>query len=321
MHLLRRFPQVGAPLGDGRLCLSTLGLLGPLLTEKNVDEVIARAAWLTKRQTEELVVSIQPRTAPRDGIRKLPVSVARATPGPDPEQESGIQSSPLPAPRGLGVRGGTGSDPADPVPPPLALTLEPAPRPQSRPTLEPISAGQWSLRVTLDGPLKADMQTLQNLLSHKIPTGSLTEVVREAVRCAIEKHGKRRGAVRPGRTRKGKGPAPRPAGERQPVSAEVTRQVWERDGGQCTYLSQDGRRCQSRWQLELDHVESPRQGGPATADELRLRCRPHNIFHAEQTFGRAHMAKFRRARRAWPVPGSTTPGGSAAGRERPPDIG
>jgi len=63
------------------------------------------------------------------------------------------------------------------------------------------------------------------------------------------------------------------------------------------------------------------QGGPATADELRLRCRPHNIFHAEQTFGRAHMAKFRRARRASPVPGSTTPGGSAAGRERPPDIG
>ena len=35
--------------------------------------------------------------------------------------------------------------------------------------------------------------------SHKVPDGDLTAVLREAVRCAVEHHGKRRGAVKPAR--------------------------------------------------------------------------------------------------------------------------
>ena len=168
------------------------------------------------------------------------------------------------------------------------------------------------MRVTLSTGQKEDLETLRALLSHKVPDGDLSAVLHEAIRCALEIHGKRRGAVRPERTRKVRPPKPRPAGERQPVSLAVMRQVWERDGGRCTFLSTDGRRCDSRWQLELDHVESARIGGPTTAEDLRIRCKPHNIFHAEQTFGRAFMAKFRRARRpASPRVESTTGAGSA----------
>jgi hypothetical protein len=92
-----------------------------------------------------------------------------------------------------------------------------------------------------------------------------------------------------------------PARKRQPStavetkirtpSAEVKREVWGRDGGRCTFIASDGRRCDSRWKLEFDHID---EAGPPTTANTRLRCRPHNILHAEQTYGRAHMDLFRR---------------------------
>jgi hypothetical protein len=59
-------------------------------------------------------------------------------------------------------------------------------------------------------------------------------------------------------------------------------------------VSPGGRRCEDRRRLELDHIEPVALGGPSTVDCLRLRCRAHNILHAEETFGRVFMARFRR---------------------------
>jgi hypothetical protein len=87
------------------------------------------------------------------------------------------------------------------------------------------------------------------------------------------------------------------AGNRRHVPAAIRREVWERDGGRCAWTSEDGRRCGSRWKLELDHVRPDALGGEATADNLRLTCRTHNALHAEQFFGRDHMARFCRASR------------------------
>jgi hypothetical protein len=56
----------------------------------------------------------------------------------------------------------------------------------------------------------------------------------------------------------------------------------------------DGRRCESRWKLEIDHIQPFALGGTPELHLLRLRCRPHNIHYAEQVYGREHMAQFRR---------------------------
>ena len=72
MRVLVRFPRLEAALRDGRLALSTIIVLGPVLTEENLDSLLARAAYRTKREVEELVVSLQPRPAPAPGLRKLP---------------------------------------------------------------------------------------------------------------------------------------------------------------------------------------------------------------------------------------------------------
>jgi hypothetical protein len=175
-----------------------------------------------------------------------------------------------------------------------------------------VSADKWSLRVTLDAALKEDLETLAMLLSHKVPKGDLGAVLREAIRCGIEKHGKRKGAVAPARKRirkAGSDPAVNPSA----IPAEVRREVWHRDGGRCVWNGKDGRCCGSRWQVEIDHVVPPSQGGTSTIGNLRCLCRRHNFLHAEHVYGREHMARFRREPGRTARTGEFTLAGESAG--------
>ena len=77
----------------------------------------------------------------------------------------------------------------------------------------------------------------------------------------------------------------------------VRNEVWKRDGGQCAFVGSTGRRCTSRHQLQLHHLDPFAMGGPPTAANLTLRCRAHNLHAAEQDFGREHIARKVAARR------------------------
>ena len=63
------------------------------------------------------------------------------------------------------------------------------------------------------------------------------------------------------------------------IPAPVRREVWSRDGGRCSYLDpHSGRRCGSRFLLELDHIVPFALGGSAEPGNLRLRCAAHHRF-------------------------------------------
>lgn len=65
------------------------------------------------------------------------------------------------------------------------------------------------------------------------------------------------------------------------IPAEVKREVWLRDGGQCAFVARNGRRCSERGFLEFHHVEPYSAGGVATTNNIQLRCRAHNGYEAE----------------------------------------
>ena len=57
------------------------------------------------------------------------------------------------------------------------------------------------------------------------------------------------------------------------IPAPVRREVWRRDGGCCSYVDpHSGRRCGSRFLLELDHIVPFALGGDAQPSNLRLHC-------------------------------------------------
>jgi hypothetical protein len=311
--------------------------LGQVLTPDNLDDLVARAAFKTKAEVDTIAASVKPRSAPADGIRRLPatapaVHVAgdpplRSAQAPESSLQTDLASARGPTPMAPPQEPNRDERAPATIPPPEPLP----PRP---PEVRAISGDHWSLRVTLDTEAKADLETLTMLLAHKNPTGDLAAVLKEALRCGVEKHGKRRGAVQPTSKRVGKtrsdepstvtaaaiglaaaapsaatAPAAAPATAGAPatrlvpaaptssngIPAEVRRRVWERDGGRCTFTSPDGTRCGSRWKLEFDHIIPKAVGGQSTVDGLRLRCRAHNLFHAEEAFGREHMDLFRRS--------------------------
>jgi hypothetical protein len=297
MRVLRRFPRLEPALRDGRLCASTASLLSQVLTDGNLEELVARAAYHTKAEVEEILVSLRPRPAPQEGIRNLPAPVP-ALAAVNALMEGSADGGPLfglPAPSRGSVDAVTEAAPA-------AIAPEHSPV-RSRPSpvkVEPVAEDRWSVRITLDAGTKAELETLKALLSHKIPNGDLGAVLREAIRCGIEKHGKRKGASSPAQARRqGEAGAAKPGhGSSKPSSrhipAPVRREVWQRDGGRCTFVGSDGCRCDSRWKLEFDHVVPSAFGGKSTADNIRLRCRGHNMHHAERVYGREHMDQFRR---------------------------
>ena len=63
------------------------------------------------------------------------------------------------------------------------------------------------------------------------------------------------------------------------IPAAVRREVWRRDQGCCSYVDRHtGRRCGSRFFLELDHIVPVARGGAAEARNLRLRCSAHHRY-------------------------------------------
>jgi hypothetical protein len=86
-------------------------------------------------------------------------------------------------------------------------------------------------------------------------------------------------------------PESRNASAGRHIPAEVKRAVAERDGRCCTFISESGKRCESRWCLEYDHVLEFARGGRSTAENLRLRCRAHNQFTGGDVRIRLHGAR------------------------------
>ena len=69
------------------------------------------------------------------------------------------------------------------------------------------------------------------------------------------------------------------------IAAPVRRFVWERNGGQCTYESLDGRRCTARNGLHFHHDEPYGLGGGRGPENIRLLCQlcryRHNRHYAD----------------------------------------
>ena len=68
------------------------------------------------------------------------------------------------------------------------------------------------------------------------------------------------------------------------IPVAVRREVWRRDQGCCSYVDRhSGRRCGSRYRLEVDHVVPFALGGGAEPGNLRLRCGAHQrLRHAQR---------------------------------------
>jgi len=88
-------------------------------------------------------------------------------------------------------------------------------------------------------------------------------------------------------SRHGTGGAPDPRSRHIPPA--IRDLVYARDKGRCSFVGANGKRCNSTWDLEIDHIVPYSRGGGNSPDNLRLLCRKHNIHQAEKSLGREFM--------------------------------
>ncbi|HXK39699.1 MAG TPA: hypothetical protein VJ837_02620, partial [Candidatus Paceibacterota bacterium] len=161
----RRFPVILQMLGEGRLHLSGIALLSSHLTEDNCEKVLARAAYRTKRQIEELVAELAPKPDAPTTIRKLscPPSPEPRLPRPDGVKNPAFSISLPEAPRSS----------APPAPSPIRSV---APKP------EPLSPERFKITFTASGELKDKLERLQALTQEH-----LVEAIEAAVTEKLER--------------------------------------------------------------------------------------------------------------------------------------
>lgn len=70
------------------------------------------------------------------------------------------------------------------------------------------------------------------------------------------------------------------------IPAALRDAVFQRDGGQCTYVGPGGTRCTARMHLQVDHIRPFCLGGMHELDNLRLLCGKHNRLEAAERIRR-----------------------------------
>jgi hypothetical protein len=259
----RRFPVLLAWLERGDLTLTAVCLLAPHLTASNVDTLLERARGRRKREVEEIVATLRPQPCPATAIRKLPDRSAVGAvilPSQDAAQEA------------------TGTPVARPA---LPLREAPADSPARRALVQPIASARYKLQVAIDARTEEKLRRARDLMRHANPSGDLAVVLDRALDLLVaDLERAKLAAVRRPRA------ASQPSGRSRHIPAAVRREVWRRDAGRCAFTGPAGR-CGETGFLEFHHVQPYVDDGPATAENIELRCRAHNQYEAALLFGDA----------------------------------
>ncbi len=298
-RVVRQFPYALALLESGKVHLSAVYALRDHLTEENHEDLLREAIGKCTRDVHAMMAARFPRPDVASCIE--PVAPQAQLPVVLPHGPEGIAPS---------AAGSFGAD--------------------LRPKVEPLSAMRYRVELTVSAEAKAKLERIKDLMRHRNPAGELEIIIDASLDLLLAKLERERlGKVsRPRRGKRAEptmdiaehaathvpdradaeattNEAPFPAHgtrakergddalkmtRRRHIPREVRREVFARDGEQCSYVDAEGNRCPSRAFLELDHVHSKALGGTDDAANLRVRCRAHNQHHAEQVFGRQHVA-------------------------------
>jgi hypothetical protein len=150
---------------------------------------------------------------------------------------------------------------------------------QPQEKIKQVSAEMVELKLTIPTELKEKLDQLRLQFSHVNPEMSYIALLEHLCDKALPK-------MKPQSTAT---PAPEVKTEPQGrhIPAAMKREVWERDGGCCSYTDANtGKRCGSKFQLQYDHIEPYALGGSTEPENLRILCAQHNRWRSEKTYFR-----------------------------------
>lgn len=259
----RKFPVILDLLADGSINLTTVRVLAPHLTIENHRRALEQAIGRSKAEVEEIRARLAPQPDARASIRKLPDPVQPSRPAAAAAaQASDAQATPSPDAK---------TEPSTTMARPVAT---------QRSAVKPLSPERYRVQFTVGKETKSKLRRVQDLLRREIPDGDPGEIFDRALTLLLAEVQKKAFAE----TSRPRSPRRAVKAGSRTIQAHVQREVWKRDGGQCAFVGPKGR-CTQRSFLEFHHIDPYANGGPATTENISLRCRAHNVYESELVFG------------------------------------
>jgi len=173
----------------------------------------------------------------------------------------------------------------EPVGLPIQKDAPPFERPKPREQIkeaktiyDQINHKTYSFNITLE--IQKDINEVKTFLSGKYPKGAtseqlMAELLQHYKKTKIEKETKFRGK--------------RVDPKGNYIPKQMKEEVLKRMGPNCVFVGENGTVCGSSWDIEFDHIDPKAEDGKTVVKNLRPLCRAHNIFVAEQIFGKDFM--------------------------------
>ena len=267
-RLIRKYPVVQDYFLSKKTNLTNLSLISRIITPENIEEILSSISGKTKREVELFIASYSPEYSRKKILREkvkpvvVPVSnVKTETETEKKDKRSHKQAKPA-----------------------CEKSKDKTPEMETR----------FELKLSVDEETFKAIERVKELLSGKYPEGvKLEHIIKEGTSLFLDKNAPERKEERRIKRKEKKEVSkikestfPRKGKEHsRNIAAEVKDEVYLRDGGQCTYVSDDGVRCNCRHNLHIDHIIPFAKGGSNNLKNLRLLCRQHNMLMAEKEFG------------------------------------
>lgn len=330
----RSHPVIFELVADGSLHLTAVTLLAPHLTAANHRELLDKAKRRSKRQIEEMIAALAPKPDLPPVIRKLPQPAPEPTPPATSSDLFAPPAAPAANSSPSVSNPASSGPPVDRQSPPDLRSGQAQTSVDSH-RLAPLSPERFKVQFTASKELHDKIRLAQDLLRHQVPGGDLAEVCDRAFTVLLDQLMRKKFGLKAEATRPAKAEVKQDAGSRSaptgpsspladphPPSARrappqaggdsapgegnprpsrhipraIRRAVLERDGLQCTFVDESGRRCTERAGLEFQHDQAFAKFGKHEIDTIRLVCKWHNQHLANLEFGFEFMeAKRRRA--------------------------
>jgi hypothetical protein len=291
MRVMRRYPQVIELLRDGRLSMTTLGLLEKSLTDDNADQLFRDASGKPTRYVEEeIVAKLKAPIVPTEVTRKLgkrlaPISEAAAEARRQEVEAAGGKVEAASA----SVSPETEEAVENRLAAMTVVLVEESGRNETR----AVSADQFQVTITVTKEWMETYRGLAARLGPAVASKSIADVTLYSMKEVEKRLAKADGTLpvrKYSRDLSARTYHMDPT-ERDGVPIDLERAVRTRDGNRCQWPKPDGSKCLSNSDPQLDHIEERVLGGKTELSNLQILCGPHNRQKARERFGSAFVAQ------------------------------
>jgi hypothetical protein len=268
-ELIQRYPEIVEPLRDGRICITAIHALSKAITPENRAEVLPRFFNVSKQEAKAVSAEIAPAAIvpKRDVVTTAPLAPCNDAAPPSSQPVGNLHL--------------------------VAAAPDCGLAPASRPVVQPLTATQTRLHITVSPAFLEKLEAARLALSHAKPGATAEDVLAAGLDLVLARDAKKKALVTTPRKPRAAGGSAASEPSRY-VPAEVRREVWKRDGGRCQWPLESGGVCGSRLRPELDHIRPWGRGGQTTAANLRVLCAAHNEEAARAEYGDELVDRCRR---------------------------